>query len=122
MLKSVKPCINCGADKVEDFKEYNGMLGYEAIICRKCGFIYDQSGIHEPDTDPMSVMHIPDIDSAALARTKKIRDMGPVFLEAIQDSLFVLNQVRNTKVGGKFKDTYALCSHLEKIIQKTKEE
>jgi len=41
MLISVKPCPNCKADKVSDFREYDGMLGYEAIICKKCGCTID---------------------------------------------------------------------------------
>ena len=49
MLVSVEPCINCGASKVSDFREYDGCLGYEAIICNRCGFIYDHAGIHPPE-------------------------------------------------------------------------
>lgn len=46
MIKSVKPCENCGADKISDYKEYDGMLGYEAIVCKRCGFVYDSAGAH----------------------------------------------------------------------------
>jgi rubredoxin len=49
MLVSVKPCVNCGASELSDFREYDGCLGYEAIICKKCGYIYDHSGAHAPD-------------------------------------------------------------------------
>jgi hypothetical protein len=49
MIVSVKPCINCGADKVEDYQYYDGALGYEALICKRCGFVYDHAGIHPPE-------------------------------------------------------------------------
>jgi len=48
MIISVKPCLNCGADKISDFKEYDGMLGYEAIVCKKCNWVYDETGAHSP--------------------------------------------------------------------------
>ena len=51
MIISVKSCENCGANKVSDFKEYDGCLGYEAIICKRCGYIYDQNGMHSPEED-----------------------------------------------------------------------
>ena len=51
MLISVKPCVNCGASEVSDFREYDGCLGYEAIICKICGYIYDQNGAHAPEEE-----------------------------------------------------------------------
>jgi len=51
MIISVKPCENCGASEISDFREYDGCLGYEAIICKKCGYIYDHSGAHPPDEE-----------------------------------------------------------------------
>lgn len=41
-------CIYCGADQPSDAKEYDGMLGYEAIVCRKCGSVGDHSGSRPP--------------------------------------------------------------------------
>ena len=32
IVKINKPYVNWGADKISDFREYDGMLGYEAII------------------------------------------------------------------------------------------
>lgn len=55
MLISVKPCVNCGASKISDFREYDGCLGYEAIICKKCGYIYDHSGAHAPDEEEIKI-------------------------------------------------------------------
>ena len=49
MLVSVKPCINCGSSKLSDFEEYHGLLGYEAIICKHCGYLYDDTGAHSPE-------------------------------------------------------------------------
>lgn len=45
ITKINKPCVNCGADRPIDFREYDGMLGYEAVIC-KCGWRYD--GVYAP--------------------------------------------------------------------------
>ena len=49
IVKINKPCVNCGADKISDFREYDGMLGYEAIICKNCGWLYDDTGAYPPD-------------------------------------------------------------------------
>ena len=51
MIISVKPCVNCGASDVSDFREYDGCLGYEAIICKRCGYIYDHTGVYSPEED-----------------------------------------------------------------------
>jgi hypothetical protein len=41
-------CGNCDPNKVH---EYDGMLGYEALICTECGAYYDHvgSGAHQSD-------------------------------------------------------------------------
>jgi hypothetical protein len=39
-------------------KAYDGALGYEAVICLKCGRYYDQEGIHEAETDKNNVLYI----------------------------------------------------------------
>ena len=41
-------CI-CGADGPQDAKFYDGAVGYEAIICKKCGRMYDHAGEHPAD-------------------------------------------------------------------------
>ena len=48
----------CGNADKKQAKEYHGVLGYEAIICLKCGRYYDQAGAHEPETDKESVLYI----------------------------------------------------------------
>jgi DNA-directed RNA polymerase subunit RPC12/RpoP len=48
MMMSFK-CSVCGADRADDAKEYDGMLGYEAIVCKRCGTMYDHSGQQEAD-------------------------------------------------------------------------
>lgn len=55
MIVSIKPCVNCGANKVSDFREYDGLLGYEAIICKKCAYIYDHSGTYAPDEKEIKI-------------------------------------------------------------------
>lgn len=37
-------CGNCDPKKVY---EYDGCLGYEALVCKVCGKVYDQNGEHE---------------------------------------------------------------------------
>lgn len=41
--------MNCKADKPQDAKFYDGSLGYEAIVCRKCGTFADHNGWHPAD-------------------------------------------------------------------------
>jgi hypothetical protein len=114
--KIESPCLNCGADQSSDFKYYDGCLGYDAIICQKCGFIYDASGAHEPDKDEKSIMYV-QVDQEALAKRKRLRELGPAYFEACKEAVNALNQIPNTKIGGRFKDTYAVCSYLDKVIK-----
>jgi hypothetical protein len=39
----------CGNQDPKQTKEYDGCLGYEAIICTTCGAIHDHTGIHPAD-------------------------------------------------------------------------
>jgi hypothetical protein len=48
----------CGNTDIKQAKEYDGMLGYDAVICKKCGRIHDENGIHERETDKKSIMYI----------------------------------------------------------------
>lgn len=115
MLKSVKPCLNCGSDKTSDYKEYKGLRGYEAIICKTCGYIYDNDGVHEPATlDKNSTMYV-SVDKEIVERRKNIRDSAFLYFEACQEALNALNQIPNKKIRGKYSTTYELCSHLDSI-------
>lgn len=40
------PCGNTDPSKV---KEYDGALGYEALVCKVCGRYYDHTGEHSAD-------------------------------------------------------------------------
>ena len=40
----------CGNDDVGKAVEYDGAVGYEAIICTACGRYSDSEGVHEKDT------------------------------------------------------------------------
>ena len=42
------PC-SCGNIKPREYIEYDGSLGYEAIICKQCGIYHDHFGEHKPD-------------------------------------------------------------------------
>lgn len=39
----------CGNKNVSKTKEYDGVLGYSAIICMDCGRFSDHTGSHEAD-------------------------------------------------------------------------
>jgi hypothetical protein len=39
----------CGADSSQDAIEYDGALGYEAIVCKRCARYSDSMGEHEAD-------------------------------------------------------------------------
>lgn len=41
-------CV-CGASSPSEAKYYEGCLGYECIVCRRCGRIFDHEGEHEAD-------------------------------------------------------------------------
>ena len=39
----------CGNKDPKKAKEYDGCLGYSAIICTECGRYYDENGEHQAD-------------------------------------------------------------------------
>ena len=39
----------CGNTDTEKVYEYNGCLGYQALVCTTCGRYYDNEGEHLPD-------------------------------------------------------------------------
>ena len=40
---------SCGNTDPKKAKEYDGCLGYSAIICTECGRYYDENGEHQAD-------------------------------------------------------------------------
>lgn len=46
ITKITVPC-KCGASEPKDFVEYDGSLGYEAVICKHCGRYFDLGGSYE---------------------------------------------------------------------------
>jgi hypothetical protein len=40
----------CGATSTSDAQYYDGALGYEAFVCKRCGRYSDEFGEHESDT------------------------------------------------------------------------
>ena len=48
MIISIKKC-KCGNSNINNFTEYAGCLGYEAIICNQCGRYFDCSGYYSVD-------------------------------------------------------------------------
>jgi hypothetical protein len=39
----------CGNTDPTEAVEYDGALGYEAVICKQCAAIHDHNGEHAPD-------------------------------------------------------------------------
>lgn len=39
-------------------------------------------------------------------------------IKALKTSLRTLNEIPNTKLHGEYKDSYSVCSHIEKIISR----
>lgn len=48
MIMSFK-CTHCGNNDKDKAKEYDGLLGYEAVICDCCGWTFDHNGAHPPE-------------------------------------------------------------------------
>lgn len=46
----------CGNTDPKKAKEYDGSLGYEAIICLECGRYYDNEGVHSADVWSLSYL------------------------------------------------------------------
>lgn len=46
-----------------------------------------------------------------------LHKMAPKLMEACKEALSALNQIPNKKLHGNFKDSYAVCSYLEKILK-----
>jgi len=42
-------CKVCGNKDVSKVYEYDGALGYEALVCKVCGTYYDENGSHKAD-------------------------------------------------------------------------
>ncbi len=51
----------CGNKDPHQTVEYHGLLGYEALICKKCGRYSDYSGDHEPEKDKNSILYFENI-------------------------------------------------------------
>lgn len=49
MIVKIEQACKCGNKNIRDFIEYDGSLGYEAVICTKCGRYSDYSGDYEPN-------------------------------------------------------------------------
>ena len=50
IIMVIKFNCKCGNKDPKKVYEYDGCLGYEALICHCCGRYYDHFGEHEPDS------------------------------------------------------------------------
>lgn len=114
-MNKKQQCLKCGGT---DFKYYDGLLGYEAYICRTCGFYYDHDGVHEPaGLDNNSTMYVP-VDQDVASHQVRIRNSSMELFSALKEALHVLNEIPNTKIRHeKFKDSYQACSYFSTLIK-----
>jgi len=49
MIISIDVPCKCGNKNINQFLEYNGLLGYEAIVCKLCARYSDHYGFHEAE-------------------------------------------------------------------------
>lgn len=49
----------CGAKNPEDGAYYDGALGYEAIVCKKCGHYSDEFGEHDANAWSQQFVGLP---------------------------------------------------------------
>lgn len=49
----------CGNQDPKEAKHYDGAIGYEAIVCKKCGNYSDEFGEHEADAWSQSFVGLP---------------------------------------------------------------
>jgi len=54
---------------------------------------------------------------AVTLKERKLLYEAPALLSACKDALNSLNQLTNKSLTGKYKNTYEVCSMLEKIIK-----
>lgn len=55
----IKFDCDCGNQDPTQAMEYDGMLGYEAIICKRCGAYSDNLGTHEPNEWSCDQVNLP---------------------------------------------------------------
>jgi hypothetical protein len=53
---------DCGNRNPDECVEYDGCLGYEAIVCTRCGRYFDTEGEHQPDNFSTSFLATLGID------------------------------------------------------------
>ena len=52
---------------------------------------------------------------------ERLQKINVVLLDAVKEAVNGLNQLTNKEFSGRFRNTYALCSHLDKVIKRTVE-
>ena len=66
-------CLNCKNDNAEQASYYDGMLGYSAIVCKKCGTYVDHFGWHEPDEWSLKYVGLNNNDNEKIQSNKRIQ-------------------------------------------------
>ena len=88
-------CQTCGTNEVSDAHEYDGMIGYEAIICKKCGAYSDSYGHFAAEAWSRKIVGLPEPEN-----------LGKMFKSAKQHRT-KLQSIRTTIVE-------TICSRIKK--------
>ena len=65
-------CLFCGNRDPRKVLEHDGMLGYEALVCRVCGAQYDHNGQEAPSDHWCDILGVARKDYVAVNRDRFI--------------------------------------------------
>jgi hypothetical protein len=64
-------CHACDNKDVSEFKHYNGLLGYEAYVCKKCGAYFDQYDSYPADKWSRDLVGLPPVPEMVEAQPNR---------------------------------------------------
>ena len=92
-------CAHCGNTNKDKAMEYEGALGYEAIICECCGWTFDHNGAHPPEPGAKG----------------QAWEVSPELLAAAPDMLAALEAIRDGLLRGY---TSAACGRASAQVER----
>jgi hypothetical protein len=75
-IEATCPC--CKNSDTSEFRYYDGSLGYEAYVCKKCGSYDDHFGTHPADTWSRAYVELPEVKDLV----PKVEPTPPDLIEA----------------------------------------
>jgi hypothetical protein len=67
----IKFTCSCGNTDPQKAKEYDGLLGYEALVCKVCGRFSDYQGEHEAGDWSRQLVGLPNIKEGMIVKLKR---------------------------------------------------